>query len=138
MSQELTKDDLKDKDWKKAKNELTEMLSRFGWKWAVLASTANRIINDGYNDSQDLISRLRNSKVLIESGCYSACDVASDLREIEKDIFNILLEQEVPQTDQFLDLIGKAINGTIRKGDVDFSGTKTVLADCLTLPCVCN
>jgi hypothetical protein len=138
MSQDLVKDEIRDKDWNKAKDELSDMLSRFGWKWAVLASTVNKLYNEGYAYPKDLVSRIRTSRVQIESGCYSICDVASELREIEKEVFSSMMKNESQDTDQFLYLIAKAINGTIKEEDVDFSGAKTVLSDCLSLPCICN
>lgn len=138
MSQDLLKDQTSERKWIKAKKEISHSLSKFGWKWAVLASTANTIYKKGGHVPTDLLSKIRVSRTQIESGCYSVCDVTNELQDIERDLFQELVNSHYHDPNNFLDLIGKAMNGTISENDVDFSGPDPVLADCLSLPGVCN
>lgn len=138
MSQDLTKDQTSEREWNRAKNEISQSLSRFGWKWAVLASTVNAIHKDGGHVPNQILSKIRVSRTQIESGCYSVCDITNELQNIERDLFQELINSKSYDPNTFLDLIGKAMNGTISEKEVDFSGPDPVLADCLSLPGVCN
>ncbi|MFX0170945.1 MAG: hypothetical protein ACFE9L_03400, partial [Candidatus Hodarchaeota archaeon] len=71
----------------KSEVEIEEMLSKFGWKWAVMASTIGRIHKNGDKIPNDLLQQLRMTRNKIESGCYSICETACDLREIETKLF---------------------------------------------------
>jgi hypothetical protein len=119
-------------------DDITELLSKMGWKWAVMASTVNKIYKSGNSVSGDLISKIRTSKTVVESGCYSVCDVNSELIEIEKELFSYLVNTDHQQTTQFQDLVAKAMSGTIKEGEIDLTGTNVLLSDCLSLPCVCT
>ena len=121
----------------KNRAELEEMLSRFGWKWAVLASTAGGIHQRGEKISKELLNQVRMSKTQIESGCYSVCDIAVTLREIEKELFSLLIKLDPKETDNFLELISKAISGKISEKDLNLTGAKPILPDC-AIPCVCR
>ncbi len=92
MSQDLLKDQTTESEWKSAKNEVSQSLSRFGWKWAVLASTINALCKEGGYVPNDLLSKIRISRTQIESGCYSVCDVSNELQNIEKDLFQELID----------------------------------------------
>ncbi|MHA2303924.1 MAG: hypothetical protein ACXACU_00940 [Candidatus Hodarchaeales archaeon] len=127
-----------DETLNEAKAELEETLSKFGWKWAVLASTAGKLYEKRNPPSKDVINHLRMSRTQIESGCYSVCDIANELREIEKELFSKLMNFGSHSTDQFLELLGKAISGKITKNDLDITAAKPILPDCLTIPCVCR
>jgi len=121
-----------------ARTELEEILSRFGWKWAVLASTAGELYEKRSPPSISVINHLRMSRTQIESGCYSVCDIASELRKIEIELFSKLTSFGSHSTDHFLDLLGKAISGKITENDLDITAAKPILPDCLTIPCVCR
>lgn len=138
MSQDLIKDQTSEREWNSTKNEISQSLTKFGWKWAVLASTVNTIYKKGGDVPTDLLSKIRVSRTQIESGCYSVCDISSELQNIERELFQELVNSESHDPNNFLDLIGKAMNGTIKEKEVDFSGPDPILADCLSLPCICN
>ena len=129
---------LEDEGLNEAKAELEEILSRFGWKWAVLVSTAGKLYEKGNSPSVSVINHLRITRTQIESGCYSVCDIANELREIEIELFSKLMNFGPHSTDQFLDLLGKAISGKITENDLDITAAKPILPDCLTIPCVCR
>ncbi|UCG03932.1 MAG: hypothetical protein JSW11_08080 [Candidatus Heimdallarchaeota archaeon] len=138
MSQLSVKMNNKSRDINKTKAEIEEMLSRFGWKWAVLASTMSRLYRQGNSVPSGMVNLLRMSRTQIESGCYSVCDVANELRKIEMFLFSELLKSGPYETDNFLELLSKAIGGKISRDDLDINGAEPILADCLTLPCVCR
>ncbi|UCE14661.1 MAG: hypothetical protein JSV04_05625 [Candidatus Heimdallarchaeota archaeon] len=120
------------------KADLEAILSRFGWKWAVLASTMGKIYRQGEPVSTDLINQIRMTRTQIESGCYSVCDIANELRKIETSLFSQLLKYGPQETDKFLELLGRAIGGKISEAELDITGAAPILPDCLTLPCVCR
>ena len=138
MMNTAIKSSVKEDGIDKTKADLEEMLSKFGWKWAVLASTVGKIYQQNEPVSPDLVNQIRMSRTQIESGCYSVCDIAKELRKIEMSLFNSLLKFGPQQTDNFLELLSKAIGGKISKEDIDISGAEPLLPDCLTLPCVCR
>lgn len=132
------KSSVNEKGINETKADLEEMLSRFGWKWAVLASTMGKIYRQGEPVSTNLVNQIRMTRTQIESGCYSICDIANELRKIEMSLFDNLLKFGPQETDNFLELLSKAIGGKISKEDLDISGAEPLLPDCLTLPCVCR
>ncbi len=138
MNSTLIKSSAKEEGIDRTKAELEEMLSRFGWKWAVLASTVGKVHQQSEPVSTDLVNQIRMSRTQIESGCYSVCEIANELRKIETSLFNSLLKFGPQETDNFLELLSKAIGGKISKEDIDISGAEPLLPDCLTLPCVCR
>lgn len=117
--------------------EIKEMYSRFGWKWAALASMAGRVISHGGILNEDFIRDLRLSRTKLESGCYSICDVMASLRSLEVRLFDQLLKIGEGEVHALLELIDKAMSGTLKEEDIDLSGLKAVLADC-RIPSVCQ
>ena len=132
------KNEAEEGDFLKSKAELEELLSRFGWKWAILVATVGKMHEKGIIVSNEILKQIRMARTQITSGCYSVCDVASSLREIEKELFSMLVKTDPQEVDLFLELISKAIGGKITKKDIDLTGAKPILSDCLTLPCVCR
>ncbi|MHA1977216.1 MAG: hypothetical protein ACW98F_08760 [Candidatus Hodarchaeales archaeon] len=120
-----------------ARDELKEILSRFGWKWAVLVSTVGEIYQKENVLPNDIVKDLRRTRTLIESGCYSTCDIASELRNVETTLFSQLMKYGPHETDKFLDLLGKAISGKLSEEELNITAASPIMSDCLTLPCVC-
>ncbi|MFW9855114.1 MAG: hypothetical protein ACFFFG_08630 [Candidatus Thorarchaeota archaeon] len=118
--------------------EIREMISRFGWKWAVLASTMGTLYQRGELPSNNLVQKLRLSRNKLESGCYSLCETACDLRDIEIEMFPLLTKLGPQETDGFLELNSKAVSGTITTEDLDLTGLQPIASDCMSLPCVCQ
>jgi hypothetical protein len=117
--------------------ELRDMYSRFGWKWVVLAYMAGRILAQGRQLPSGYLQDLTLARTNIESGCSSLCDVGADLRELENRLFPVLLQVSEGEVHMMLELIGKAMNGTLEQRDIDLSPLKVVLAD-TTIPSVCS
>ncbi|MHA2029091.1 MAG: hypothetical protein ACXAB7_07835 [Candidatus Kariarchaeaceae archaeon] len=138
MSQDLTKSNITDEKWNSTQEEHSEMLSKYGWKWAVMTSTICDIYKREGSVPNGIIEQIKVSRNQIESGCYSICSIANLLREIEKDVFSILVDIAPNYTNIFLDQIHKAMVGTITEYDLNFSGVNPLPTDCRTLPCVCK
>ncbi len=118
------------------RRELEEMYSRFGWKWAVLAYMAARVIEHGRQLPVDIVRDLTLARANMESGCLSLCDIAADLRNLEIKLFHVFLRVSEGEVHAMLELVGKAISGTIQEKDIDLSPLRPVLVDC-TVPRVC-
>ncbi|MHA2250523.1 MAG: hypothetical protein ACXAD7_09175 [Candidatus Kariarchaeaceae archaeon] len=138
MSQDIIKEHVTTEEWVETKEEISQMLSKLGWKWAVMASTVCKIENPEENVPKNLISQIQTSRTQIESGCYSVCDITTSLREIEKELFSVLVDYNPKETNNLLDLTSKAMNGTITKEDVNLDGAEPAFSECLSLPCVCG
>ncbi|MHA2203046.1 MAG: hypothetical protein ACW991_05105 [Candidatus Hodarchaeales archaeon] len=138
MTQDITDTKISKDNSDVAKAELADMLSRFGWKWAAMTSTVGKLHRKGEIIPSDMLNKIRMSRTQIESGCYSVCEIASSLREIENPLFCMLMKSGPQETDKFLDLTCKAINGQLTRGDINLQGAEPILSDCLTLPCVCK
>ena len=137
MSQDKIKSDTTEEKWITAQNEHVDMLSKYGWKWAVMTSTICDLYNRGESVPNETIEQIKVSRNQIESGCYSICDIANLLRDIEKDVFSLLVNVAPNYTNIFLDQIHKAMNGTITEYEINLTGVSPLPTDCHTLPCVC-
>jgi hypothetical protein len=115
---------------------LEEMYSRFGWKWAVLAYMAARVIDHGGRLPVDIVRDLTLARASMESGCHSLCDIAADLRDLEIKLFPVLLRVTEGEVHAMLELVGKAMSGTIQEKDIALSPLRPTLVDC-TVPRVC-
>lgn len=116
--------------------ELEQMYSRFGRKWGVLAYMAARVLERGKCLPKDVVQHLTTARTKMESGCHTICDIAGDLRNLEIKLFPAVLHVSEGEVHTMLELVGKAMNGTIQEKDIDLSPLKPVLADC-TLPKAC-
>jgi len=116
--------------------QLEEMYSRFGWKWAVLAYMAGRVVAHRKQLPVGIVDDLRLTRARIESGCESLCDIAADLRSLEIKLFPVLLSVSEGEVHTMLELLGKAMNGSIEDRDMDLSPLKPILVD-VSIPKVC-
>ena len=117
--------------------ELEDMYFRFGWKWVALAYMAGRVLAQGKQLPSGFLDELTLARTNLESGCGSVCDVTADLRDLENRLFEVLLHISEGEVHTMLELISKAMSGTLEQRDVDLSPLKVVLADC-TIPSVCS
>ena len=118
------------------RRDLEEMYSRFAWKWAVLAHTAGRVLTQGGQLPSDFLRDLKCARTMMESGCHSLCEVAAGFRDLEIKLLPALLRVSEGEAHCMRELVGKAMNGTIRQDDMDLSPLKPVLVDC-GVPKIC-
>jgi hypothetical protein len=121
----------------KYRTEVQEMYSRFGWKWAALAYMTGRVLTCGRQLPSGLLDDLTLARTEMESGCTSVCDVGARLRDLENRLFPVLLQVSEGEVHTMLELIGKAMNGSLEERDIDLSPLKVKLAKC-TIPSVCS
>jgi hypothetical protein len=77
------------------------------------------------------------ARTSLDGGCSSLCDITADLRDLENRLFQVLLNISEGEVHAMLELISKAMSGTLQQEDVDLSPLKVVLAD-TTIPSVCS
>jgi hypothetical protein len=119
------------------KSELEKKYSMFAWKWAVSAHVAARVVDHGRQLPGHALHHLISARRKMESGHHTLCDVAADLRILEIELFPLLLRVGEAEVNKVLELIRKAMNGTIPESDIDFSRLKPFLPDCtIPKPCV--
>jgi hypothetical protein len=121
----------------KYRTEVQEMYSRFGWKWAALAYMAGRVLTYDKQLPSGFLDDLTLARTEMESGCTSVCDVGAHLRDLENKLFPVLLQVSEGEVHTMLELIGKAMNGSLERRDIDLSPLKVKLAKC-TIPSVCS
>lgn len=119
------------------RGELPDTYSRFGWKWAVLAYMTARILTNGKPLPSDILQDLKTVRTRMESGCHTLCDIAADLRNLEIRFFSALLHVSQGEVHAMLELISKAMNGSIQEKDIDLSPLRPILVNC-TIPQVCH
>ena len=117
--------------------ELEDMYFRFGWKWVALAYMAGRVLAQGKQLPSGFLQDLTLARTRLDSGCSSICDTTADLRDLENRLFLVLLHFSEGEVHAMLELISKAMSGTLQQEDVDLSPLKVVLAD-TTIPSVCS
>jgi hypothetical protein len=117
--------------------EVADMYYRFGWKWVTLAYMAGRVVDQGKQLPSGFMEDLTLARTNLESGCSSVCDVTADLRDLENKLFDVLLHISEGEVHTMLELISKAMSGTLEQKDIDLSPLKVVLAD-TTIPGVCS
>ena len=117
--------------------ELEDMYFRFGWKWVALAYMAGRVLAQGKQLPSGFLQDLTLARTRLDSGCSSICDTTADLRDLENRLFVVLLHISEGEVHAMLELISKAMSGTLQQEDVDLSPLKVVLAD-TTIPSVCS
>ena len=117
--------------------ELEDMYFRFGWKWVALAYMAGRVLAQGKQLPSGFLQDLTLARTRLDSGCSSICDTTADLRDLENRLFPVLLQVSEGEVHAMLELISKAMSGTLQQEDVDLSPLKVVLAD-TTIPSVCS
>jgi hypothetical protein len=85
----------------------------------------------------DILQDLKSARTRMESGCHTLCDVAADLRDLEIKLFYALLHVSQGEVHSMLELISKAMNGSIQEKDIDLSPLRPILVDC-TIPRLCH
>ena len=118
------------------KAEVKDMYTKLGWTWVALAYMTGRVNAKGKQLPSGFVQDMRMARTELESGCSSVGDTAAHLRDLEKKLFQTLLSISESEVNMMLELIGKAMNGTLEQKDVDLSPLKIVMADC-AIPNVC-
>lgn len=117
------------------------ILKRLGMRWAVLVSLSHFLHTcpPPYDVPEFVDRELRLTRSMIESGCFTACDVECILTDIEREVIPKVLSLEQEQADGWMHLLGKAMRGELTPEEVaGLPFLEPVAHGCAFLGCVCG
>jgi len=113
-------------------------LRRHGMRWAVLLSLSHDLLSKRVTIPPSVNTELRISRVMLESGCFSSCDVSCSLDEIERELVPEAASLGKEYLENWLDLLGKAMKMQLTQEEVkDLPFIQPVINDCKFLKCSC-
>ena len=89
-------------------NEIS-MLERYALRWAVLAAWSNELRERKVGFDRQVDQKLEMSRVKLSSGCFSSCEVGSDLGYIEGMLMPADASSAKNKCDFWLELLGHAM-----------------------------
>jgi hypothetical protein len=113
------------------------MFSRLGWKWTALAYMTGRIVENGKPLPANITRDLRTTRVQLEGSYESVCDIDAELRDLETELFSVLLDVSRGEVHTMLELLSKAARGELEESDLDLSPLQPIIGEC-TIPRVCS
>lgn len=115
-----------------------EALSRQGMRWAVLLSLNLELNNRGVALPFSVTEKLRTSRVMLESGCFRACDIGCSLDEIEAILVPKAASFGEEYFEGWLALLEKAMRRQLIPEEVKgLPFLKPIISDCAFLKCGC-
>ena len=122
-----------------AKRDEFDSLKQLGIRWAVLVSLRNDLQHRKIILPLEVTRDLQIARAQIESGCYSTCDVTCSLDKIECVLVMKALTLENGYTDNWFNLLGKAMRGQLTAQEVNqLSFINPILRNCKFLDCTCD
>lgn len=116
-----------------------EALRRFGMRWAVLLSLSYDLSEKKVSLPPSINEKFRASRAILESGCFSACDVCCWLDDIEQELVLKAASLGKEYLDNWLNLLGKAVKGQLTQEEVmGLPFIQPVITDCEFLKCTCE
>ncbi len=109
--------DDKAKAWEERFGVEIGMLKRLGMKWAVLTSLSHVLYQKGMI-SQIAERELQLTHNMIESGCFTVCDVEYMLTDVERELIPMVLSLKTDEPDKWMTLLGKAMKGELKPEEV--------------------
>lgn len=114
------------------------VLKKLGMKWAVLVSLSQTLNKKG-NKSEVADREIQLAKAMIESGCFTTCDVECVLTDIERELIPIAFSIEQEQADKWVNLLGKAMKGELTPDEVlGLPFIEPLIQSCQFLQCACG
>jgi len=114
-------------------------LKRHGMRWAVLLSLSQDLLNKGVAIPTSVNTELRMSRIMLESGCFSSCDVSCSLDEIERILVPKATAFGKKYLENWLNLLGKAMKMRLTPEEVkNLPFIQPVISDCNFLKCSCD
>jgi len=133
--------ELKDTEERVSRQVELEALRRQGMRWAVLLSLRYALSNRKANLPSSLNRDLRLARTMLESGCFSVCEINCLLDEVERVLFQEVasLGESFEGFDGWLYLLGKAMKGQLTPEEVGgLPFIKPVIHGCNFLKCTCE
>jgi hypothetical protein len=116
-----------------------EALRKFGMRWAVLLSLSYDLSEKRVKLPASISEKFRASRVMLESGCFSACDVCCWLDDIEQELVLKAASQGREYLENWLNLLAKAVKGQLTPEEVmGLPFIRPVVTDCEFLRCTCE
>jgi len=116
-----------------------EALKRLGMRWAVLLSLSYDLFEKKVELSSSINEKFRASRVILESGCFSTCDVCCWLDDIEQELVLKAASLGKEYLDNWLNLLTKAVNGRLTSEEVmGLPFIQPVVTECEFLRCACE
>jgi len=88
------------------------MLERYALRWSVLAAWADELRSRKIPVELSVGQKFEATRVKLASGCYSSCEVGSDLGYIEGVLVSCDASTSHTKVDFWLELLGRAMEDT--------------------------
>jgi len=116
-----------------------EALRKHGMRWAVLLSLSFDLQQKKVSLPNSVNDELRTSRMMLESGCFSACNICC----LQDGVEQKLVLEAVPFGREYLEnwlgLLEKAMKGQLTPGEVKgLPLIKPMVTDCEFLRCTCD
>lgn len=85
------------------------MLERYAMRWAVLAAWADELRSRKIPVDQAVTQKFEATRIKLASGCYSSCEVGSELGFIEGALVSCDASVAQTKVDFWLELLGRAM-----------------------------
>jgi len=108
-------------------------------RWAVLLSLSFDLSRKKVTLPSSAIDELRTSRMMLESGCFSACDICCILDGVEQKLVPGAVSLGGKYFESWLGLLEKAMKGQLTSEEVrGLPLIRPVVTDCEFLRCTCN
>lgn len=116
-----------------------EALRKHGMRWAVLLSLSFDLSQKKMALPSSVNDELRTSRMMLESGCFSACDICCMLDGVEQKLVMEAVSLGREYFESWLRLLEKAMKGNLTPEEVKgLPLIKPVVTDCEFLRCACE
>ena len=117
-----------------------EVLKRLGMRWAVLTSLYHVVSKQESGLPPSVLRELKTGRSMIESGCYSACDISCTLDKAEPILIQRLASSNkgFESFDHWFNLLGKAMRGQLKSEEIrGMPFIRPFFQNCEFLKCTC-
>ena len=118
-----------------------DILKKLGMRWAVLVSLSNFLHScpPPYEVPQSVDTELRLARSMIESGCFSVCEVDCMLTNIERELIPKVFSIDEKSDNRWVHLLGKAMKGELTSEEVlKLPFIEPIIQECEFMQCICG
>jgi hypothetical protein len=95
------------------------VLKRYGLRYSVLAAWDDKLKAQGVTIPASVSKPLEKARVMISSGCFTACEVGADLGRIEAILFSLATTAGQESADSWLDTLGECMAENARVDEIE-------------------
>jgi len=117
-----------------------EVLKRLGTRWAILTSLYHTLSKNKIKLPPSAIQELRTARLMIDSGCFSICDINCTLDKAESILIPRLASSSkgFENFDHWLILLGKAMRDQLTPEELrELPHIRPFFQNCEFLKCTC-